>query len=132
MALDLPAKYESAVPPTTRRNVLIQGDERAQLVIDPGPRSIAGRDASGAKFDTACFFNLPVDLGELRTDGEGRLLVLGGYGVSQSVAGQPPQTFANRVEVTGLRPSPLPHHRTCGSASGGSYQTTETGRDLSP
>ena len=39
---------------------------------------------------------------------------------------------ANRVEVTGLRPSPLPHHRTCGSASGGSYQTTETGRDLSP
>ena len=40
--------------------------------------------------------------------------------------------FTNRVEVTGLRPSPLPHHRTCGSASGGSYQTTETGRDLSP
>ena len=38
----------------------------------------------------------------------------------------------NRVEVTGLRPSPLPHHRTCGSASGGSYQTPETGRDLSP
>jgi hypothetical protein len=38
----------------------------------------------------------------------------------------------NRVEVTGLRPSPLPHHRTCGSASGGSYQTAETVRDLSP
>jgi uncharacterized protein YjbJ (UPF0337 family) len=39
---------------------------------------------------------------------------------------------ANRVEVTGLRPSPLPHHRTCGSASGGSNQTTETGRKPSP
>jgi hypothetical protein len=39
---------------------------------------------------------------------------------------------ANRVEVTGLRPSPLPHHRTCGSASGGSNQTTETGREPSP
>ena len=29
----------------------------------------------------------------------------------------------NRVEVTGLRTSPLPHHRTCGSASGG-YRAT--------
>jgi len=30
---------------------------------------------------------------------------------------------ANRVEVTGLRLSPLPHHPACGSAPGGSNQT---------
>jgi MFS superfamily sulfate permease-like transporter len=29
----------------------------------------------------------------------------------------------NRVEATGLRPSPLPHHPACGSAPGGSNQT---------
>ena len=95
MALDQPAKYETAVPPSTRRNVLIQDLERAQLVIDPGARSIAGLGASGAKFDTGKFFTLPVDLGELRTDDQGRLVVLGGLGVSQSIVNQPPQTFAN-------------------------------------
>ena len=33
------------------------------------------------------------------------------------------RTDANRVEVTGLRLSPLPHHPACGSAPGGSNQT---------
>lgn len=95
MALDLPAQFETAVAPTTRRNVLIQGEDRAQLVIDPGPRSISGRDSSGVRFDSGKFFTLPVDLGELRTDADGHLLVLGGFGVSQSIVNQPPQTFAN-------------------------------------
>jgi len=35
------------------------------------------------------------------------------------------QTKANRVEVTGLRLSPLPHHPACGSAPGGSSQIIE-------
>ena len=95
MALDLPTQFETAVPPSTRRNVLIQGADRKKLVIDPGYRHISGRNVSGVKFDTGRFFDLTVELGELRTDAEGRLLVLGGYGVSQSIAGQPPQTFAN-------------------------------------
>lgn len=95
MALDQPAAFEAADPPATRRNVLIQEQERAKLVIDPGARSISGLAASGVKFDTGKFFTLPVDLGELRTDAQGRLLVLGGLGVSQSIAHQPPQTFAN-------------------------------------
>jgi len=34
-----------------------------------------------------------------------------------------PNQIANRVEVTGLRLSPLPHHPACGSAPGGSNQT---------
>ncbi len=95
MALDQPSANEAADPPATRRNVLIQDQERAQLVIDPGARSISGLAASGAKFDTGKFFTLPVDLGELRTDAQGRLLVLGGLGVSQSITNLPPQTFAN-------------------------------------
>ena len=33
------------------------------------------------------------------------------------------QNTANRVGVTGLRPSPLPHHPACGSAPGGSNET---------
>ncbi|GAA2146352.1 hypothetical protein GCM10009760_36070 [Kitasatospora kazusensis] len=36
-----------------------------------------------------------VYLGELRTDEEGRLLVLGGFGASASYDGQPVITFAN-------------------------------------
>ena len=58
-------------------------------MIDPGPRTIqgaginqAGGDSSFA-FDTGTFFGKPVYLGELRTDHEGRLVFLGGRGLSQ-------------------------------------------------
>ncbi len=95
MALDLPSQFETTDPPATRRNLLIEGADRAKLAIDPGPRSISGCGASGARFDTGRFFHLTVDLGELRTDADGRLLVLGGFGVSQSINNQPPLTFAN-------------------------------------
>jgi hypothetical protein len=73
--------------------------DRHKLVIDAGPRSIAGRKASPVCFDKD---SVPVGykgahfpkgslaptgqsidtLGELHTDGEGRLLVLGGLGIS--------------------------------------------------
>jgi hypothetical protein len=36
-----------------------------------------------------------------------------------------PKPKPNRVEVTGLRLSPLPHHSACGFAPGGSSQITE-------
>lgn len=94
-ALDLPQAAIDKVPPTTRRNLLIQGADRHKLVIDPGPRSITGNDAHGVHFDTGKFFDLRVNLGELRTDPSGRLIVLGGFGVSQSIVDQPPTTFAN-------------------------------------
>jgi hypothetical protein len=70
---------------------------RAELTIDPGPRSIAGRDKSGIKFDTGKFFKKSVYLGELRTDGSARLIFLGGRGVSASFLGSKakPTTFAN-------------------------------------
>lgn len=69
--------------------------ERLALVIDPGPRSIGGRSASGVHFSRDTIppgyqgGNFPPDtikpfaidtLGELQTDNAGRLLVLGGLG----------------------------------------------------
>jgi len=69
--------------------------DRASLVIDPGPRTITGREAPGSLFDTGAFLGTPVPLGELRTDDEGRLIVLGGAGHSGSPGDQPLPTFAD-------------------------------------
>lgn len=77
------------------RNQDILGDERETLIIDPGSRTISGRDASGAVFDTGKFMGKVVPLGELRTDEAGRLLVLGGFGASASQSNAQATTFAN-------------------------------------
>ena len=60
----------------------LQTLDRDQLIIDPGERSITGRNKQGQLCDTGKFFETNVPLGELRTDQAGRLLVLGGYGHS--------------------------------------------------
>jgi hypothetical protein len=76
-----------------RRNPALMGPaQRRQLVIDPGPRSISGRDQRGVpyRFDTGHFKGTPVVLGEVRTDERGRLRFLSGLGVSQSPNGAPP------------------------------------------
>lgn len=77
------------------RNQDTLGEDRAALVIDPGPRSITGRDASGVFFDSGEFMDKKVPLGELRTDDRGRLLVLGGFGHSASKGNAQATTFAN-------------------------------------
>ncbi len=56
---------------------------RAELVIDPGPRTLTGPGA-GAAFDTGSFLGTTVPLGETRTDAGGRLVVVGGFGASGS------------------------------------------------
>ena len=104
-ALDIPASRGdiAGIRPfaSLRRNQKVQGADRAQLMIDPGPRSIEGvntnHDGDDARyaFDTGRFFGKPVYLGELRTDEAGRLLFLGGRGTSASHDHQPPQGFAN-------------------------------------
>jgi hypothetical protein len=76
-AMDLPQ-----ATPCGRRNGAVTGASRAGLMIKPGPRSISGANQSGAHFDTGRFLGVPVDLGELRTDGAGRLVFLGGHGRS--------------------------------------------------
>ena len=66
-------------------------DSRGELVIDPRPRCIDGCGHPGneggpesASFDTGTYRGTCVPLGELRVDGHGRLLVLGGFGKSGS------------------------------------------------
>jgi L-Lysine epsilon oxidase N-terminal/L-lysine epsilon oxidase C-terminal domain len=85
-------------------------EERRELFIDPGPRSISGANASGVHFsrdtipgDYQGYFpptNLEpkrIDtLGELRTDDQGRLLFLGGYGHAGSDSKDPDiEQYAN-------------------------------------
>lgn len=85
-----------------RRNAEIVGAGRAQLAIDPGPRTIGGRGVNEAgtqaryAFETGRFFEKPVYLGEVRTDTEGRLILLGGMGASApATPGARASTFAN-------------------------------------
>jgi hypothetical protein len=56
---------------------------RAELIIDPGPRSIRGRNQS-APFDGGKFRSLEVPLGRMLTEDneDARLIVLGGFGQS--------------------------------------------------
>jgi hypothetical protein len=94
IALDIP-EADSA-PASWLRNMTVP--DRARLVIDPGPRHITGRDAGGGPdhiFDTGKFLGTRVYLGEIRTDAQGRLIVLGGHGKSASYNGAQAVTFAN-------------------------------------
>lgn len=96
-AMDLPAGIAKDAP---RRNPNVTGasGDRSSLDIRPRSKAISGASLKGPQFQFAdgTFRNQPVYLGELRTDAEGRLLVLGGRGVS---ACYPPNTalttFAN-------------------------------------
>lgn len=90
-ALDLPGLGI----PSAFRNA--SESDRSQLVIDPGSRSISGKNRSGPeyRFDGGTFYGKEVPLGELRTDEKGRLLFFGGDGHSASRTGAPATTFAN-------------------------------------
>ena len=93
IALDLPeaATAEASV----RRNAGVA--DRTALAIQGGVRRIEGPSRSGHRyvFDGGHFQGIPVTLGELRTDKAGRLLVLGGHGISASVHHAAPTTYAN-------------------------------------
>ncbi|MCX4851274.1 LodA/GoxA family CTQ-dependent oxidase [Streptomyces sp. NBC_00893] len=96
IALDIPEADKA--DDSNLRNPKIPADQRSLLVIDPGSRSVRGRNLSGGpeyRFDTGTFMDKPVYLGELRTDDSGRLIFLGGHGVSASATGAPASTFAN-------------------------------------
>jgi len=99
LALDVPEASAPDLDPTNLRNADVKGTDRQRLVIDPGPRTICGRNSSGDeyKFDSGHFFDKAVYLGELRTDVAGRLIFLGGRGVAASYKGPDtqPTTFAN-------------------------------------
>ncbi|XXT17510.1 LodA/GoxA family CTQ-dependent oxidase [Sorangium sp. So ce429] len=90
LALDIPeAAY---APPTVLRNAAIK--DRSQLAITPPAGSVAGRNAEAVAFN-GTFMGKEVYLGEIRTDADGRLLVLGGRGKAASCDGTWAITFAN-------------------------------------
>jgi hypothetical protein len=91
LALDIPEA--ASAPPTTLRNATVA--DRTKLAIVPGPRSVGGRGAKAKAFDTGEFMGKRVYLGEIWTDEDGRLLVLGGKGQSASSDGSRAITFAN-------------------------------------
>jgi len=87
------AQADAGGTPLPLRNAGVT--DRSSLVIDPGARSISGAGQRGPRFDTGRFQEVPVELGELRTDEAGRLLVLGGAGRSESIDGRPVTDYAN-------------------------------------
>ena len=58
-------------------------DQPKELIIDGGVRTISGKCQKNVFFKGQ-YKTSPVDIGELKTDRDGNLLVLGGYGVSKS------------------------------------------------
>lgn len=92
VALDIPEAKDLSIP---LRNPTVVA--REQLAIDPGARTIKGKNTSGVgyQFDNGKFMDVTVPLGELRTDEFGRLLVLGGLGKSDSPKGTPIYDPAN-------------------------------------
>jgi hypothetical protein len=80
--------------PARKRNQDI-ADRNSLIIRNPQPVTISGINQAGREFNGR-FLNKPVYLGELRTDAKGRLLVLGGRGISESVPpGEDLPTFAN-------------------------------------
>lgn len=66
--------FDGLIPNTALRNASVAN--RASLIIDPSPRSLSGPNKV-AHFDTGTFLGGVVPLGEIRTETQGRLLVLG-------------------------------------------------------
>jgi hypothetical protein len=69
-------------PGGNRRNL---GIPESDLVIDAGEQTISGASQGMRRLSGTFLGTVTVALGDLLTDGAGRLIVLGGFGVSQSV-----------------------------------------------
>ncbi|MES2727938.1 MAG: LodA/GoxA family CTQ-dependent oxidase [Bacteroidota bacterium] len=82
------------------RNGDVSGDARKELVINPGTKKISGKnqkDKPQYALTGGSFYGIPVPLGKIETDAQGRLLFFGGDGHSASYNNEPPTTFANNV-----------------------------------
>jgi hypothetical protein len=67
---------------TGRRN---EGKPQSDLIIDPGPQRISGANQAMQTLRGTFMKTMDVPLGDLLTDAAGRLIVLGGHGLSQSL-----------------------------------------------
>lgn len=85
VAFDLPG-----APAADRRNAAIA--DRATLAIVAAPRTLAGPGARPRPLDGGSFRGRPITLGEVMTDADGRLVVLGGAGGAYASDGAPPMS----------------------------------------
>lgn len=83
LAMDIPEAV-NVTPPL--RNATVA--DRDSLIIDAGRQTISGANAAPVRCGGS-FTGVPVALAELRTDAHGRLVVLGGRGISASPSGAP-------------------------------------------
>ena len=98
-AMDIPYTVNLTVP---LRNSAVKGTDRAALIIDPGAKKISGCSMNDSSYNLVGeFLGNNVQLGQLRTDEMGRLLVLPGFGISASPNNSPvynpevPSSFNN-------------------------------------
>jgi L-Lysine epsilon oxidase N-terminal/L-lysine epsilon oxidase C-terminal domain len=88
-AFDIPG-----ATPASRRNPSLQGSARERLAVAPPARSIGGVGAGPVALDGGSFLGEPVPLGELMTDGAGRLVFLPAQGRGYSPDSTPLGSFA--------------------------------------
>ena len=94
LALDIAEASGPTPTASTLRNASVTGAARTGLVIDGGRQSVSGAFTVGPTFQGQVM-GQSVTLGELATDDAGRLLVLGGKGVSASFNSSPVTHYAN-------------------------------------
>lgn len=87
VAYDLPN-----AAPAPLRNPGIR--KRDTLVAFPGEQTVRGAGARPVSLGGGTFLGLPVDLGEVMTDGDGRLILLPGPGRAYSKGNHPLTTFS--------------------------------------
>jgi hypothetical protein len=87
MSLDVEEAKGQKIP---RRNAHVKGDQRKELVIDGDLKSIEGKGTQGSDYHfCGRFVSTDVYLGEIQTDESGRLVFLGGKGISASPTHSP-------------------------------------------
>ncbi len=82
-------------PPVERRNPDLVGDARQRLAVTPPGRSIRGAGSGPVAIDGGSFLDQPVPLGELMTDGAGRLVFLPAAGRGYSPDSSPLGSFSD-------------------------------------
>lgn len=98
-------KFVDENTPEDTANLRNPNVPQAELIIKPVFAPISGASQTVTALPDGKFQGQPVYLGELRTDAKGRLMVLGGRGISgpsglpigdgSGIPGRPPNTFAN-------------------------------------
>jgi hypothetical protein len=69
--------------------------DKSQLIIDAGPQKVGGVEQRMKHLQGRFLDAVDVPLGDLLTDSAGRLILLGGFGRSQSPSGRPLVGFAD-------------------------------------